>query len=201
MDAPTAPPGFRRKRPRRSTVAVVPAASLPLLIAACTGHMAAGNATPLPASPRQPAQETTMQDTQAIKRGIDELLAADLGDIASLNQLLGADLELAPSSNPYFVVRRSATGALGGLPARSVELRSSKDDPKRALISIQLAEPTGNAEAFVRSAWPDAEFAPARPNAADSGAYWTAHQGEAKVIVGQPPGGGAIASIAIDRIP
>lgn len=141
-----------------------------------------------------------MQDIEAIKQGIDDLLKSDLSDIASLNRVLSADLQEEPSGNPYFVVRRSASGVFGGAATGDIELRNNKDDPRQALINIQLSEPEVEASSFVRKFWPDAEFAPARPNAADSAAYWSAVQGDAKVRIGQAPGKDVVSTITVDRI-
>lgn len=193
-------PSTRSTRPQGTALArALPAATLPLLLAACGGH-AAPPSTIEPQPQANPTKETNMQDIEAIKRGIDELAKADLSDIASLNRLLSADLQEEASSNPYFVIRRSGSGTLAGVAARNIELRSKKEDPSQALISVELAEPSVEAATFVRKYWPNAEFAPARPRATGSSAYWTAEQGEAKVTVGQPPDGDVVSTVAIDRI-
>lgn len=193
-------------RSAKPPAAALPAAALPLLLAACGGHAAsAGTQAPgANAGPASPSpvttQDTTMQANQSIRQGIDALLAADLSDVQALNGLLSTQLQDAPSSNPYFNVRTASSGNLAGIALARIELRTSKDDPAKALLSVDFAQPAGNAEALARDAWPEAQFTPARPTAADSGAYWSAQHDNAKVTIGQPPAGTAVSSLTVDRI-
>lgn len=116
-----------------------------------------------------------------------------------ISTLLGASL--APASDTrYMTSYQSDEGRLGELAVEHIELRIMKDDARRTLLTVRLAEPLSGGKAFVATHWPDADFTLANAGAPDAPSYWHTRQGDAVVKLGTDARGDTVRTLIVDRM-
>ncbi len=130
-----------------------------------------------------------------LRQGVERLIAMPFSDAAALGSALDAPLGAAQELDG-FLVHTSATGRIGDVPVRDIELRRSADGVGDVVLMMAL---TSSAITFDPAAWPGAVPRPPNPDAAASSASWSFQQGGATVVLGLDAGQTHLARILIRK--